>query len=174
MNACAACKAEINPGATRCHHCGSPQGDLANPLSTRFLFRFWLPLIAVSILLAIPIVYLKSGFREYLRGTSIRPEAPAFHVLATELLRVTQGDRSYVGALGEIKNPTPTAWDVTRLEITFFDRAGNRIDVLTDRPFGLVLTPKSNTPFRVLDIPARKLDEYASCQVRVSWATPAR
>jgi|GEM_PF-1804256 len=170
---CVSCKLEIADGATRCPHCHGQQGDLANPLSLKFVARFWVPLFLFCFLIAIPIVFYKSEFRQWLKTSderSSRPE-PKLSVVVDSLFTSPGSDHPIVGAIGTITNSSATTWEAPRVEAVFLDSAGHQIDVIAERLSGVVVAPHSSSRFRIMDVAASPIQNYAKCQVRVVWAT---
>jgi hypothetical protein len=85
-----------------------------------------------------------------------------------------EGDQDFVYTIGTIKNNSDKSWGDVYIEVQYFNEAGTLIDTQSDMDYGLVLSPNSETAFRVRQETARDSAEYKTHKVIVKRAEDAK
>jgi len=87
----------------------------------------------------------------------------------------TQGDHTYVSAVGTIRNNSEEiAADDVYIEVQYFDGEGTLIDTEGAEQYGLTLLPGAEVAFRLQAHASSPVSEYATHKVFVRSAREAR
>jgi hypothetical protein len=176
LKTCQDCFTEIDARASFCPHCRLPQSRPGAWLKRHRILTvvLWILLFyAVIIPLALLMQYL---FPTPFSNTALRSYNGEVKVASSRMVFGQSKDGPVVSVVGLLKNESDFGWRQLELDVQYFDRKGELIDVGADtRGYYLsTILPRGEIAFKfrgLADLPA---DDYASYKVFVRVAADAR
>ena len=83
-------------------------------------------------------------------------------------------DKTYITTVGTIKNSSDKQWKNVYIEVQYFNEIGALTDTQSNLDYGLILSPNSETSFRVRQEAAKDATEYKTHKVIVKNAEDAK
>lgn len=154
---CIACRETIHAQALKCRYCQQIQTRAAN-LQNKPAFHYMA--LAVLLVMLVMLVYwiVSLGNQE--------PVEPEFEITGARLKTSITDNGLNVRCFAEIKNPTLLRWDDFTLQASFYNEAGETIDVLYAEP-ELSVYPLFSFKGMVSGEASAAEAEYAACSMTV-------
>ena len=162
---CVLCGEPIRPAARKCPHCQGWQSRwaaLADQKNPKFQLLFLLIFIGVFI---VPLLMI---FRD--SHTYLAEDRPPLQVTASRLHIVDRSGTPWISVVGTLRNTSTDRWSRPSFHVDIFNGRDELVDVLDGEVGDLVILPKSDSSFRVLQRAATNSSEYVRHQVAVRTA----
>ena len=169
---CLHCLEPMRPGARRCPKCLSWQSKWAADSQNPRL-EVAIIVIGIGLLAAMLLVLLQQQNREIEPAEGITRGFEALVVDEVECVPVQYEIYRYVSVVGKVENPTGTEFSGPFFYVRFYDDSDVLIDVVSLRDYALVIPANGSARFKIGDRwLTRDADEYARCEVELTWASP--
>jgi len=173
VQSCRYCHQPIPTGAKRCHSCGSWQSwlfpDATRPVGRILLFFTYTCITVAAIILIYYTDQKQTSIKEQ-REYAIQP-FNALTVESVSLSFVKQGEYTWVGVMGQLKNTSGFMWKDPYIHVSIYNKDKKLIDSNYTCETGLVLAPDTTTAFRFLWTPLASEEQYSIVRASVRWAT---
>lgn len=109
-----------------------------------------------------------------LRAEPFAKHASELRIVESRMHYNVEGKCSNISTIGKIRNIGGIPWKDLKLEVRYFDAAGNLIDTESSEEFGLVVPAHGESAFRIRAAADKPREVYSSEQVFIKGGRDAR